>query len=491
MNLERRTTGKRKKRKPSRRYGLRLFLLVVVVGIGVGLGFQLTVQAPEGSGTAVTSPAPTPEATVSVDPVAEKERELLDYEMTSLTDGWARYSDGLWITTDSGLNWTASEEGMASPAPAVNLPGEGNEEPVSWMSGKLQQPQVIHVGTNAYAVRKSQFLTRNVGWVQLAEGSKAESPLWVTVDAGITWHPKVTAVLAEAMRAEGERLAAASAEAPLYAGMDTAQQVMESPWSLLPETAAPGDAVLVRSAQPGEVTWEGKTYKLAPFGTGYFTYLPLSLSIKPGSYLVGEATLTVKPKKFETQYLKVTKQMESMKQDSARIAADQKLIDQARSTSEGEFLFNGPFVKPVEGILTTPYGYTRYVNGKLDNSHRAIDLAAPEGTPVMATNDGVVALAEPLYLTGNAIYIDHGMGLFSQYAHLSKLNVKAGDRVKQGDIIGLVGTTGFSTGPHLHFTFWAHNVPVNPDLFFGTTPFQWLKAGSAGGDGGAETGGAD
>lgn len=286
------------------------------------------------------------------------------------------------------------------------------------------------------------------------------------------------AKLAEQMKAEEERLAAASAEAPFYADRDTAQRVMESAWSLLPETAAPGDAVLVRSAQAGEVKWEGKTYKLAPFGAGYFTYLPLSLGVKPGSYPIGEATLTIKPKKFETQYLKVTKQMESMKQDSTRIAADQKKIDLARSTSEDEFLFSGPFVKPVEGILTTPYGYTRYVNGKLDNSHRAIDLAAPEGTPVMATNDGVVALAETLYLTGNAIYIDHGMGLFSQYAHLSKLNVKAGDRVKQGDIIGLVGTTGFSTGPHLHFTFWAHNVPVNPDLFFGTTPFQWLGLGS-------------
>nr|WP_246362538.1 M23 family metallopeptidase [Paenibacillus alba] len=164
-----------------------------------------------------------------------------------------------------------------------------------------------------------------------------------------------------------------------------------------------------------------------------------------------------------------------MKQDTARIDADQKKIDQARSKSEPAFLFSGPFVKPIEGILTTPYGYTRYVNGKYDSAHLAVDLAAKEGTPIKATNDGVVALADSLYLTGNSIYIDHGMGLFSQYAHLSELRVKTGDRVKQGDIIGLVGTTGFSTGPHLHFTFWAHNVQVNPDLFWGTTPFRWVE----------------
>jgi murein DD-endopeptidase MepM/ murein hydrolase activator NlpD len=167
--------------------------------------------------------------------------------------------------------------------------------------------------------------------------------------------------------------------------------------------------------------------------------------------------------------------MESMRQDTKRIADDQKKIDKARSQSQKEFLFSTSFIKPVEGILTTPYGYTRYVNGKLDSSHRAIDLAAKEGTPIKATNDGIVVLSEMLYLTGNAIYIDHGMGLFSQYAHLSELRVKPGDHVKQGDIIGLVGTTGFSTGPHLHFTFWAHNVPVNPDLFFNTTPFHWLS----------------
>jgi len=165
--------------------------------------------------------------------------------------------------------------------------------------------------------------------------------------------------------------------------------------------------------------------------------------------------------------------MEAMRRNTERIEADQKKVNEARSRSAETFLFDSPFLKPIEGRLSTPYGYTRYINGKLSSTHNAIDLAAPEGTPIAATNDGVVVLAEELYLTGLTIYIDHGMGLFSQYAHLSELHVSAGDTVKKGDVIGLVGSTGFSTGPHLHFTFWVHNTPANPDLFFDTTPFRW------------------
>ncbi|MFC7749861.1 M23 family metallopeptidase [Paenibacillus thermoaerophilus] len=138
-----------------------------------------------------------------------------------------------------------------------------------------------------------------------------------------------------------------------------------------------------------------------------------------------------------------------------------------------------PFLLPVKGRLTTPYGFTRYVNGQSAGSHQAIDLAAPKGTPVQAANDGFVVLAEELYLTGNAVYIDHGMNLFSQYIHLDEILVTPGQRVKRGDMIGKVGSTGFSTGPHLHFTFWVGNSPVNPNMFFDTLPFWWNTINSS------------
>ncbi|WP_442602307.1 M23 family metallopeptidase [Paenibacillus sp. KN14-4R] len=280
------------------------------------------------------------------------------------------------------------------------------------------------------------------------------------------------------MEKERAQLKTSAKEAAYYTNTRIAKDAMEANWTLIPAKAAPGDVILVRHQEPAELTWQDKKYKLLSFGTGYYTYVPIPITMKAGKYPIGDQFLTITDKKFETQRIQVTKQMESMRQDTGRIEADQKKINLARSKSSPAFLFTSNFMQPIEGVLTTPFGYTRYVNDKLDSRHTAIDLAAPEGTEIHATNDGVVALADSLYLTGNSIYLDHGMNLFSQYAHLSKLLVKAGDRVKRGDVIGLVGTTGFSTGPHLHFTFWANNTPVNPNLFFGTTPFHWLEQGA-------------
>jgi murein DD-endopeptidase MepM/ murein hydrolase activator NlpD len=262
-------------------------------------------------------------------------------------------------------------------------------------------------------------------------------------------------------------------EAALYA--EQADTVMKADVSLLPAVTYQGDVILVRTKQATEIKWQGKTYPLLAYDSGYFTYLPIPMSTKPGTYTIEGQTLQVKSKSFETDRLTVTKQQEAMRQDTKRINADQVKINLARSKSDPTFASTDSFMIPVQGRLSTPYGYTRYVNGKYAGSHTAIDLAAPTGTEIHATNAGRIVLAEPLYLTGNSIYMDHGMNLFSQYAHLSKLLVKTGDIVKKGDVIGLVGTTGFSTGPHLHFTFWVGNNPVNPNLFFDTTPFQWGK----------------
>ncbi|WP_438446482.1 M23 family metallopeptidase [Gorillibacterium sp. sgz5001074] len=279
-------------------------------------------------------------------------------------------------------------------------------------------------------------------------------------------------------KAEAELLRQAIAlEASYYAEPAQAERLMEEPMVLLPSTVDQGDALLVRSRSGGEVAWQGRSYPLQEFGAGYFTLLPVPTDTKPGTYPLtdghGSAVLTVKTKAFDTDRLTVTQEQESMWQNTDRINADQKKIDLARSKSEPRFLYREPFVKPVNGRLTTPYGYTRYVNGVFNSIHRAVDLAAPTGTPVKAANSGKVVLAEELYLTGNSIYIDHGMHLFSQYAHLSKLSVRTGDTVTAGQVIGEVGSTGFSTGPHLHFTFWIGNTATNPDRFFDKTPFRW------------------
>ena len=116
--------------------------------------------------------------------------------------------------------------------------------------------------------------------------------------------------------------------------------------------------------------------------------------------------------------------------------------------SSDEDLTDGDYILPTTGRLSTEYGETRYVNGSPTSyRHSGLDIATPRGTPVYATNSGKVLLATPLILTGNTILIDHGQGIFSTYFHLNKLTVKEGEMVKNGDLIGEVGTTGFSTGP--------------------------------------------
>jgi murein DD-endopeptidase MepM/ murein hydrolase activator NlpD len=288
---------------------------------------------------------------------------------------------------------------------------------------------------------------------------------WTSVFTAVDTQAKADALKLELML---------KSEAALYA--DQADSVMTADVVLLPAVTYQGDAILVLSKKATEIKWLDKTYPLLAYDSGYFTYLPIPMGTKPGKYTIEGQTLLVKSKSFETDRLTVTKEQEAMTQDRKRINADQVKINKARSTSDPMFAGTDSFMIPVQGSrLSTPYGYTRYVNGKFAGSHTAIDLAVPTGTEIHATNAGRIVLAETLYLTGNSIYMDHGMNLFSQYAHLSKILVKTGDIVKKGDVIGLVGSTGFSTGPHLHFTFWVGNNPVNPNLFFDTTPFRWAS----------------
>jgi len=447
---------KRKSKKPA------LFLLAFIAVVAGGGVFY--------AATNTTNSVPLPwKAAAHPEPPAPKYREVAEFRMAGFDRGWIRYTDGIMTTSDGGATWSKADAipDLTQPASLA----EGN-----WMM--LQPPKpvtVIPYASKEYTVKQVQFLTDRVGWALVNDNGPIGEKLFTTVDGGTSWHAEMTETVKQAVQEEKQLLERRNAEARMYASKEQAERAFRTDWLVMPDTVSQGDVALVRHNKPGTVDWNGKTYTLQPFGTGYFTYLPVGTDIKPGDYAVGDRTLKVKAQNFPKQYLQVTEEMNSMRQDTKRIQADQVKIDAARSKSAPEFLFSSSFMIPVEGRLTTPYGHTRYVNGKFSGSHLALDLAEKQGTPIKATNDGVVVLADSLYLTGNSIYIDHGMGLFSQYAHMSELKVKTGDTVKRGDVIGLVGSTGFSTGPHLHFTFWAHNKQVNPNLYFDTTPFHWLS----------------
>ena len=135
-----------------------------------------------------------------------------------------------------------------------------------------------------------------------------------------------------------------------------------------------------------------------------------------------------------------------------RIKEENNKIGKARAINSDLPFFKNQFIMPVKGIISGVYGSQRILNGKPKWPHYGIDIAAKKGTKIKSSATGVVTMAEPdLYYTGGTIIMDHGHGISTIYSHLETLNVKVGDEVLQGDIIGTVGSTGRSTGPHLDF----------------------------------------
>lgn len=145
-----------------------------------------------------------------------------------------------------------------------------------------------------------------------------------------------------------------------------------------------------------------------------------------------------------------------------RVKADQAAVARVWATGDPERRWRGRFLAPVEATPSNNFGVRRIYNGQPRSPHNGVDFGAPEGTPVVAPAAGRVALADDLYFSGGTIILDHGAGLFTTYLHLSRLDVRQGDLVSPGQVIGAVGSTGRSTGPHLHWGARLHGARVNP-----------------------------
>lgn len=166
--------------------------------------------------------------------------------------------------------------------------------------------------------------------------------------------------------------------------------------------------------------------------------LSRSIEIHPAHYRTG--TLSVAPKFVEPGPEELT-----------RIKAEIELKDKTFAVSAAEPLWSGDFRAPVRAAPTDSFGTRRTFNGELESVHKGMDFRAPMGTVVRAGNSGVVVLAQPLYYEGNCVVIDHGLGLFTISMHLSRTDVRVGERVVKGQRVGLSGATGRVTGPHLHW----------------------------------------
>ncbi|MDD5301936.1 MAG: M23 family metallopeptidase [Elusimicrobia bacterium] len=150
------------------------------------------------------------------------------------------------------------------------------------------------------------------------------------------------------------------------------------------------------------------------------------------------------------------------KNDSERAEAEAAKLHKLFSKTEPKRLFEGAFSSPIPGASTGRLGERRVFNGQPRAPHSGMDLKAKKGQPVRAPAAGKVLLADPLFFAGKTIILDHGLGLTTQYAHLSKFLVKPGDMVKKGQIIGKVGATGRVTGPHLHWALKLRNARLDP-----------------------------
>ena len=181
-----------------------------------------------------------------------------------------------------------------------------------------------------------------------------------------------------------------------------------------------------------------------------------------GAAVGGKTTLTVVRKQFETRRLKVGGEFVNPPAvEAERIASEAKRLA-TLFTQATPRAWRGPFQVPVPGAATSSFGRLTVLNGEPRGRHQGADFRAASGTPVLAPNAGRVVLAEDLYFSGNTVVIDHGLGMFSLLAHLSRLDITSGREVARGEMLGLSGATGRVTGPHLHWALRLSEFSVDP-----------------------------
>lgn len=224
------------------------------------------------------------------------------------------------------------------------------------------------------------------------------------------------------------------------------------------------------------VVWQNKTIPAFQVQDMWTTVLGVDLDLKPGEHKADvlvtmqdgrvekrDAVIKVLGKKYPTTELKVAdKYVELSKADLARANRESKETEGFYAVTTNEMFWDSPFSVPIPGGTGTNFGHRRVFNGEPRAPHGGADLRATVGTPIHATNGGRVVLAKNLFFTGNTVILDHGLGIYSLYAHLSRIDVKPRELVKNGQLVGLAGATGRVTGPHLHWGMRVQGARVDP-----------------------------
>lgn len=208
-------------------------------------------------------------------------------------------------------------------------------------------------------------------------------------------------------------------------------------------------------------------YGTVVFGVGRDEAGPVSVDILTADGRTQVASVDVTPRDWPVENVRGVppKTVAPPPDIAARIEREQAQVTAARARDDDRVDFAQAFIWPLQGRISGRFGNQRVYNGVPKSPHSGMDIAAPNGTPVLAPAAGVVTFAAPnLYLTGGTLLLDHGHGVSSNFLHLSRIDVKVGDRVQQGQVIGAVGATGRATGPHLHWGMNWFEVRVDPLL---------------------------
>lgn len=240
-------------------------------------------------------------------------------------------------------------------------------------------------------------------------------------------------------------------------------------------------ALLIGTAPAGSVrlTLDGESVTIAPdrrfviaFDRDAGPRAALAASLADGR-VIREA-LTIAPRAWDISRLATLPKYPVPQGEFDRLRpVELARINAARATTTDANGWGTPPAWPAVGRISTLFGSQRiYANGEAGSYHSGIDIALPSGAPVLAPTDGVVILAadHPFTLEGNLLMIDHGMGLNSSFLHLSRIDVRAGDHVRRGQVIGAVGMTGRATGPHLHWSLRWRDRRIDPLLAAGPMP---------------------
>lgn len=260
---------------------------------------------------------------------------------------------------------------------------------------------------------------------------------------------------------------------------------LAQPLLMLRGDPAPG-ALLIGQTEPGAKVWlddqalrvNQQGYFLFGFGRDAEGEQLLRVEAEQGQR---ERLITLQPRQWNIQRVEgvpartVTPPEEQLK----RIRAEAALVRAARQTDSDLAEFADQFVWPASGRISGVYGSQRFYNGSPGSPHLGVDIAAPTGSPVIAPAGGVVTLVhEDMFYSGGTLLIDHGMGLSSTFIHLSKVLVKPGQRVVQGQRIAEIGATGRATGPHLDWRLNWYQERLDPQWFMGGAKATHVEAGT-------------